>query len=246
MSAFERPPLDGRVVVVTGTSRGIGVGLVERFVEAGARVVGTSRSPRRADAPPDDVHLHVVHDVAADPPQALLDAALERFGRVDGLVNNAAVEHYGDCWSQPEDELDDMLATNLTAPFLLSQAFARRWVDRREPGVVVNVCSVESELGWPDPGQAAYAITKGGLLGLTRTMALDLAGDGVRVVAVGPGAIATEMAPSDPSGYAARIPLGQAPGAPRDVADAAIYLLSDAARYVTGEILYVDGGYRIP
>jgi glucose 1-dehydrogenase len=244
--AYERPPLDGRVVVVTGTSRGVGVGLGARLVEAGARVVGCSRIAPAGAMPPDDVYLHVIHDVAQNAPEALLRAALERFGRVDGLINNAAIEHYGDCWSQSDAELDEMLEINLTAPFLLTQAFARHWVERGETGAVVNVGSVECQVGWPDPGQAAYAITKGGLLGLTRSTALDLAEHGIRVTAVGPGSVATEMAAPAESGYTQRIPLGRAPGTPQDVADAAIYLLSDAARYVTGEILYVDGGYLIP
>lgn len=239
------PPLAGRVVVVTGTSRGIGVGLVRGLAEAGARVVGASRSEPEWEPPGDDVYAHLRHDVVADPPQALLAAALERFGRVDGLVNNAAIEHYGDCWSQSDEELDEMLAVNLTAPFALSQEVARHWVEHGEPGAIVNICSVEAEVGWPEPGQAAYAVTKGGLLGVTRALALDLARHGIRVVAIGPGAIETEMAPGDRS-YAKRIPLGRAPGTPEDVAGAAVYLLSDAASYVTGQILYVDGGYLLP
>jgi NAD(P)-dependent dehydrogenase (short-subunit alcohol dehydrogenase family) len=244
--AYQHPPLDGRVVVVTGTSRGVGVGLAARFVEAGARVVGCSRGAPSAELPPADDYLHVIHDIAKDAPEALLSVALQRFGRVDGLVNNAAIEHYGDCWSQSDAELDEMLEINLTGPFLLTQAFARHWAQSGAPGAVVNIGSVECQVGWPDPGQAAYAITKGGLLGLTRSLALDLADHGVRVTAVGPGSVATEMAAPAESGYMQRIPLGGVPGTPQDVADAAIFLMSDAARYVTGEILYVDGGYLIP
>ncbi|MBS1882524.1 MAG: SDR family oxidoreductase, partial [Actinobacteria bacterium] len=174
-AAYQSPPLAGRVVVVTGTSRGVGVGIAARLVEAGARVVGCSRVAPRGPTPPEDAYLHVIHDLASEPPEALLSAALERFGAVDGLVANAAIEHYGDCWAQSDEELDEMLAINLTAPFLLAQAFARHWVEHGTAGVVVNIGSVECKVGWPEPGQAGYAITKGGLLGLTRSLALDLA-----------------------------------------------------------------------
>jgi NAD(P)-dependent dehydrogenase (short-subunit alcohol dehydrogenase family) len=237
--------LTDRVVTITGAGRGIGAGLAERIIASGGRVVGVSRSAPGLNAPRGASYVHLQGDVAADPPERLLGAVLDLHGRVDGLVNNAAVQHYAESWELSDTQFDEMLAVNLTAPFLLSQAFARHWRAQGQPGVVVNICSVESEVGWPSPPQAGYAATKGGLLGLTRAMALDLAGAGIRVLAVGPGAIDTGMAPADLS-YAARIPLGNAPGTPQDVGEVVAFLLSDAARYMTGTIVYVDGGYLVP
>jgi NAD(P)-dependent dehydrogenase (short-subunit alcohol dehydrogenase family) len=232
---------DGTVVAITGTSRGIGAGIVDHLVGEGALVIGLSRG----ETPAREGYTHVRGDLAADPPERLLEAALAAHGRVDALVNNAGAQHNAACWEQTDAEFDDMLEINLTAPFLLSQAFARHWVEGGAPGVVVNVCSIESQVIWPSPAQSGYATTKGGLLGLTRSMAFDLAAHGVRVVAVGPGAIETEMSPEDRS-YGARIPLGHAAGTPRDVAGAVSFLISEDAAYVTGEIVYVDGGYLLP
>jgi NAD(P)-dependent dehydrogenase (short-subunit alcohol dehydrogenase family) len=238
------PQLAGKVIVVTGTSRGIGAGLAERLLAAGARVVGSSRS--LPDPVPTDVgYFHVQGDVTNDLPGRLLSVALDRHGRVDALVNNAGIQLNADCWAQTDEELDEMLAVNLTAPFTLSQAFARHWSSRSVHGVILNICSIVSRVGWPDPGQSGYTTTKGGLLGLTRAMALELAEYNIRVVAIGPGAIKTGMAPEDTASYASRIPLGGVPGTPRDIGEAAVFLLSSAASYITGEILYVDGGYLI-
>jgi glucose 1-dehydrogenase len=239
------PSLDGRVVAVTGTSRGIGVGIASRMIAAGARVVGTSRSDSTAELVRSNRFVHVQSDIATASPDLLVTTALERFGRLDALVNNAGVEYVGDCWATSDEDLAAMLAINLTAPFAISQACARHWVQAGTAGVVVNVCSVESQVAWPDPPQSAYAVSKGGLLGLTRAMALDLAPHGIRVVAIGPGAIDTGMAPAD-AAYTRRIPLGNAAGTPEDVGDAAVFLVSRAARYITGEIVYVDGGYLVP
>ncbi len=135
-----------------------------------------------------------------------------------------------------------MVALNLTAPFLLAQAVARHWVKESTRGTILNVCSVESQVGWADPPHAVYAATKGGLLGLTRALALELAPHGIRVVAIGPGPTATAMTPDTPE-HATAIPLGGRPGTLAEIGDAAAFLLSDAARYITGEIVYVDGGY---
>jgi 2-deoxy-D-gluconate 3-dehydrogenase len=226
-----------RVAIVTGASRGIGQGIAERLTAAGWRVFGVSRSPGQAVGLQCDL-------TEPDAPERVLTAALRACGRVDALVNNAGLLLEGDCWEQPDEDVDAMIAINLTVPFLLAQTVAGHWVKEGAAGTIVNVCSIESQVGWATPPQAAYAATKGGLLGLTRAQALELAPHGIRAVAVGPGPIATAMTPDMPKSERV-IPLGGRPGTPRDVGDVVAFLVSDAARYVTGEIVYVDGGYLL-
>lgn len=234
--------LNGRVVIVTGASRGIGAGIAERLLVAGARVLGVSRG---GAAGREGELVQLRYDLISDEaPETLLHAALDAFGRVDALVNNAGLLIEGACWEQPDEELDAMLALNLTAPFRLSQCVAAHWAERAQRGTIVNVCSIESRVGWADPPQAAYAASKGGLLGLTRAMALELAPRGIRVVAVGPGAIATAMTPTGDAVTDA-IPLEHRLGTPEEIGDVVAFLLSDAARYITGEIVYADGGYLL-
>jgi glucose 1-dehydrogenase len=236
--------LRDRVVIVTGTSRGIGVGIARRLKAAGATVVGVSRTP----GGPAPVDSHVADDLA-DPGAAdrIVDAATAAHGRVDGLVNNAGVQFHADCWAQTDEEYDATIAVNLTAPFLLSQRVARDWVNAGIAGSIVNIGSIEFEVGWRSPGQAIYAAAKGGLLGLTRVMAYDLGAHGIRVNAVGPGPAESEMTPTDadPELFA-RVPLGNRLAKPDEVGDAVAFLLSDAASYPTGTVLYVDGGYLLP
>jgi NAD(P)-dependent dehydrogenase (short-subunit alcohol dehydrogenase family) len=238
--------LEGKVVIVTGTSRGIGAGIGARLHEEGAKVVGVSR--RAPDGHVAWMDAHVAADVRrADAPEEIVDRVLDHAGTIDGLVNNAGVHHAADCWAQSEEDFDEMMLVNLTAPFSLAQAVARHWVEDGRPGAVVNICSIESQVAWPYPGQAVYASTKGGLLGLTRAMAFDLAAARIRVNAVGPGSIETEMTPPDEeTGLLSRIPLGGRLGTPREIGDAVAFLLSESAAYITGEILYVDGGYVLP
>jgi NAD(P)-dependent dehydrogenase (short-subunit alcohol dehydrogenase family) len=247
--------LEGRAFVVTGASRGIGAGIATCLLAAGARVVGVSRTPTCG---PEGVHGHPLSkscfanaytaleiDIThTDAPERILGATLAAFGRVDGLVNNAGVLFEGNCWEQPGEEVERTLAVNLTAPFCLAQAFARHWVAAGEPGAIVNVCSVEAQVAWADPPHAAYAASKGGLLGLTRAMALELIEYRVRVVAVGPGVVATEMA-RNPASTAAAIPLDGRPGTPAEIGEVVAFLLSDAASYIVGEIVYPDGGYLL-
>ena len=244
---MDRGPLGGRVVVVTGTSQGIGAGIATAIVKAGASVVGVSRRPIVPRGLGAGTFLAVEADVTSDGgPEIALASAIDRFGRVDALVNNAGIHRSAPCWEQSDDDFDDMFDVNVTAPFRFSKAFAQHWVDNQQQAVILNLCSVESDIGWLDPPQAVYAATKGALLGLTRAFALDLSRHGIRCVAVGPGAIDTGMSEDDRSETEARIPLGNRYGSTGEIGDAAVFLLSDAARYVTGEILYVDGGYRLP
>jgi NAD(P)-dependent dehydrogenase (short-subunit alcohol dehydrogenase family) len=238
------PALEGRVVIVTGTSRGIGVGIAERLISAGARVLGVSRTAGEETAE-NAAFVRLACDVTAEEaPELILAGALAAFSRVDGLVNNAGLLIESPCWEQTDAELQDTLELNLTAPFRLSQRLAAHWVAEEAGGVIVNVCSVESQVAWVDPPHAAYAASKGGLLGLTRAMALELAPRGIRVVAVGPGVISTDMTPDSPSSAEA-IPLANRLGTPEEIGEVTAFLISDAARYITGEILYADGGYLL-
>jgi NAD(P)-dependent dehydrogenase (short-subunit alcohol dehydrogenase family) len=232
--------LAGRAVVVTGTSRGIGRGIAAGLSAAGADVLAVSRTRTACDAGPGRIVPVAVDLRDETAPGRIVEAALEAFGRVDGLVNNAGVIHFVDCWLHGDAEWDDVFETNLTAPFRLSQAVVRHWLAHGERGVIVNLGSVESEV--VIERQAGYAATKGAILGLTRAMALELAPHGIRVNAIGPGVIATEMSEALKGETFARIPM-QRLGQVDEISDVAVFLLSDLARYLTGTIVYADGGY---
>jgi NAD(P)-dependent dehydrogenase (short-subunit alcohol dehydrogenase family) len=230
--------LTDRVVAVTGASRGIGAAIARRVADAGGRVLAVSRS---GHAPEHDRIVTLQADVRGDDaPDSVLDAALAAFGRFDGLVNNAAVNHHADCWEHSDEAWDDVFETNLTAPFRLSQRAAVHWLEAGSPGVVVNISSIESEVVCPQ--QCGYAATKGGLLGLTRAMAVELSRHGIRVVCLAPGYTATDADTVNPDGLDALIPAGRM-ATPDEIAGAAVFLLSDLAAYATGTTLFVDGGY---
>jgi len=230
--------LAGRVVAVTGASRGIGRAITERVVAAGAQVVAVSRS---GDVPAHPSVLPVDADVRSDDaPERIVTAALWAFGRLDALVNNAGTIHHANCWEHDDEAWDELFETNLTAPFRLSQQAVGYWLGTQQPGVIVNIASIESEVVCPR--QAGYAATKGGIVGLTRSMAVELSGHDIRVVALAPGYIDTEQQSVNQTELEALIPAGRL-GHPDEVAGAAVFLLSDLASYTTGTTLVVDGGY---
>ncbi|WP_380284415.1 SDR family NAD(P)-dependent oxidoreductase [Kitasatospora purpeofusca] len=240
-----------RVVVVTGAGTGIGRATAWAFAEQGARVVAVGRRAEplagTAQRAPGRI-VPVAADITApDGPEAVVRAALERFGRLDVLVNNAGIAPHATLGGYTREGVGALLATNLTAPVLLAQAALPALGASR--GVIVNVSTAVGQRGWPT--NSAYAASKAAVDSLTRSWAVELAPLGIRVVAVAPGAIETPIA--EHAGIApeqraalrawqlAHTPLGRI-GDAAEVAWAITRLASPQASFVTGVVLPVDGG----
>ncbi len=239
-----------RVAIVTGAGRGIGKGIATTLAERGYDLVITSRTARDLDKTRELVEeaggsaAMVVADLK-DPGAAsmLLGSALDRFDRLDGLVNNAAVNIFTPFWKQPLRNLDEIIETNLTAPFFLCQAVANYWIDNGISGAIVNISSAEDTIAYPE--QVPYASSKGGLLSMTKVLALEWGPLGIRVNAVSPGSVDTEMTPEVYRQDAPRfMPIGRL-GMPEDIGACVHFLLSDDAAFVTGTSIYADGGYML-
>jgi NAD(P)-dependent dehydrogenase (short-subunit alcohol dehydrogenase family) len=231
----QEPPQ--KVVVVTGASQGLGAGMVRAFREAGYAVVGTSRSMPSSD---ERDFLTVQGDIAnADTAERVVTSALDRFGRIDSLVNNAGI-YIGKPFT--EYTLDDyaaVTAVNLTGFFHVTQRVARQMLTQGS-GHIVNVSTSLVDYADSTVPSALASLTKGGLAAVTRSLAMEYASRGIRVNAVALGVIRTPMHdPASYTGLAARHPLGRI-GEISDVTGAILYL--EGAAFVTGEILHVDGG----
>ena len=250
--------LQGRVAIVTGAARGIGFAIAQRFAEEGAQVVvadlAEARSRTAASKLPGATPVVADVSLKADATR-LVETAAARHGRVDVLVNNAGITHAADFLDLEEADFDRVLRVNLKSMFLCGQAAARHMVASGTKGAIVNLSSVNAVLAIAN--QVPYVVSKGGINQLTRVMALALAPHGIRVNAIGPGTIATEMARQAVLGDEAsrrkilsRTPLGRL-GEPEEVAAVAAFLASDDASYLTGQTIYPDGGrmslnYTVP
>jgi glucose 1-dehydrogenase len=248
--------LENRAAIVTGAARGIGLACAKRFVAEGARVMLADIESREGEAAAKKLGNNVRFsccDVGDSKDAArLVDETVKAFGAVDLLVNNAGIVHGADFLDLAEGDFDRVLRVNLKGALLVGQLAARKMVEQatagRKPGAIVNMASINATVTIAN--QVPYAVSKGGLLQLTRTMALALAPHGIRVNAIGPGSIMTDMLAAVATDVEAkrrllsRTPLGRI-GAPEEVASVAAFLASDDASYITGEIIYVDGG-RLP
>jgi 3-oxoacyl-[acyl-carrier protein] reductase len=242
--------LENQVAVVTGAGRGIGHAIAVRLASEGARVASVSRTEANAQRTADEINAARADaakayavDVADHAAVQKIGAQiLEEFGHVDILVNNAGVTRDGLSMRMPVEDWDTVLNTNLKGAFNFVQALMRPMIKQRS-GRIINISSVSGLIG--NAGQANYAASKAGLIGLTKTLARELASRGITVNAVAPGLIETDMTTmlSDEvrQGILKNVPLGKL-GEPEDIAGAVAYLASAEAKYITGQVLTVDGG----
>jgi 2-deoxy-D-gluconate 3-dehydrogenase len=258
--------LAGKRAAVTGAAKGIGLGIVKRYLEAGSRVLLTDNDEGDAQqavqslgGPSDYLQAATVDVAAIDAGQRLVDACVSAFGGIDILVNNAGIFPYRPMLDCPRDVFERVLDVNLVGLAYCSQAAARRMVEQGSGGAIVNIASIDS-VHPSMVGLAAYDASKGGVLMFTRAFALEAATHGIRVNAIAPGGVTTPgaahfmneigAATSTASGGAGGassafgVPLGRM-GEPDDIATVAVFLASDAARYMTGQLVVVDGGVLI-
>ena len=248
MSAFD---LSGRTALVTGANTGLGQAIAVGLAQAGANIVAVGRSAPTETAAMVEAAGRKLHAISADlsstaPIAGVVAQAVEAVGAVDILVNNAGIIRRNDSLDFSEEDWDAVMDTNLKSAFFLSQAVARTWVGAGRGGKIINICSMLSFQG--GIRVPSYTASKSGLAGLTKLLACEWASKGINVNGIAPGYFETnntEALRADETrnrDILARIPAGHW-GKPSDLAGAAVFLSSDAASYVHGTVLAVDGGW---
>jgi len=244
------PDLGGQVAIVTGGSRGIGAAIAALLAERGAAVVVSGRDADRLATTVKDIEaqgargLAVVADAARrEDAERLVEAARERFGRVDVLVNNAGITRDGLLVRMKDEDWDRVMEVNLRGAFLMTRTVAKTLVRQKTGGRIINIASAAGAMG--NAGQANYSAAKAGLIGFTKAAARELAHWSILVNAVAPGLIETDMTAAIPvaarEALLAQVPLKRI-GTAREVAEMVGFLAGDGAAYVTGQVFHVNGG----
>jgi NAD(P)-dependent dehydrogenase (short-subunit alcohol dehydrogenase family) len=241
-----------RIAIVTGGGSGIGLAITEKFVNAGIRTIIIGRDAEKLAAAQEQLGdncqpvIHDLNDLSSLP--AMLQSIVNRFGPIDILVNNAGINMKKEFQDVTDEEFDYILHTNLRSVFALSREVVRTMLPRRQ-GHIINISSMASQYGIPKV--IAYTASKAAIEGMTRAMAVELSPAGIHVNCIAPGFIATEMSakalngdPERKQKVFGRTPMGRL-GDPGEIGDAALFLASDQASYLTGVVLPVDGGNSI-
>ncbi len=249
--------MTGKTILVTGAAQGIGLGIARAFVEAHGRValcdrngdtLAAAAAQLRETIPGADCAPFVCDVSDAAQVQDLVTAVVDRFGAIDVLINNAGFGGMTRFWEMSVEEWNAILATTLTGTFLCSRAVARVMLDKKTRGKVINIASTNSLI--PSTGIAAYCAAKGGVLMFTRVAALELAPHGITVNAIGPGSTLTPVTegfytlPGLREAFLDRTPLGRF-GEPQDIGRVALLLASEYADWITGQIIFADGGQSL-
>ena len=246
--------LEGKVAIVTAAAgAGIGQATARRFAQEGAQVVVSDAHGRRiqevAEAMSRDYGREIIGlevDVTRrDRVEAMVQTALDRFGRVDILFNNAGINKLQPVWEMDDENWNLIIGVNLTGTFYCTRAVLPTMIEQRS-GAIVSMASIAGWIG-SDEGEAHYCAAKAGVMGLTRAVAAEVAKYGIRVNAIAPGLIYNpfleRVYPKQFfEAFARRVPLGRV-GEPQDVADLALFLVSDQSRYITGEVFPISGGF---
>jgi len=244
--------LTGQVAIVTGAARGLGRLIAETFAQCGAKVACVDVNAELLATTVGSINAaggvataHGCDVTNSQRVNEVVDEVVTQWGGLQILVNNAGITRDGLIMRMKDDQWDSVLAINLRGTFLFTRAACKPLMKGRR-GRIINIASVSGLMG--NPGQANYSASKAGVIGLTRTVAMELAGRNITVNAVAPGFIQTDMTANLGEDLikkiAEQVPLGRL-GEPRDIADAVLFLASDAASYITGHVLTVDGGITV-
>lgn len=246
--------LKGKVSLITGGARGLGFGIAKALAQAGSDIIIVARTSSQLSKAEEEIRKDTGREVLAlegDVSQAqdldkIVETSLKRFGAIDVLVNNAGVNVRKPFVDMTTEDFDFVIGINLRGAYFLTQKIVKHMIQRGQGGRIINIASLSSQIGIPNI--SVYGASKGGIYSLTKALAIELAHHGIRVNAIAPGYFRTDLTeplfqdPARSNWIHSRIPLGR-PGLPDDLGGAAVFLASKASDYLTGAVLFVDGGW---